>query len=197
MPSGELIGAMIGAGVAAGCTAAAVVLLVSQRRQRSADLAARRVDLHARWLAARLALSRESASFVTAFRLLAVEPRKSAAFALRLEEAQRIRGRWHEAVASLDRAEAELVAWCDAAMTGEELRRIPRPGLSDLRRAVHGHETDTDELITRLAEQDRSAIAAVERRTRTLLSGSSRWKRSVSAAMWHLGDLFDPPGESR
>lgn len=197
MPVGEWVAGVLGAGLVGGLASATVVLLLAHVGRRATELAARRVDAYGRWLAARLALSRESATFVVAFRTLAAEPRKSKAFGFRMEEAQRARTHWHEAVAGLERAEAELLAWTPRSGIAADLHAIPRPTLQDLRRAVRGEEQDVDELLGRLLDNDRKAIDVVSGRTRDLLEGPPRWRRAVSAAVWHVRDVFDDRRGSR
>ena len=150
------------AGVAAG---AAITLLVSVRKNNSTELNIRRADAYAAWLAARVTLTRASASFVAAFRTLAAEEPDSKYFALRHDEAQRARATWCEAVRELDQAEATLVAWSDQASIQSKLKQFEPVSAEALRAAVNGEQKEVGSLLQRLHHADQAATAFVRAAT--------------------------------
>ena len=190
MSTGGIIGLAVAVGLVSGLVSAAVILALHARRQGRFDLQARRVDAYAHWLAARLALTRASLSFVSAFRVLAAEPRDSTYFALRTEEAQRVRSQWSDAVRTLDLAEATVIAWVDDASLPLRLEQFTRVAVSALRRAVAGSDEDVDTLVDRLHDTDQRAVEFVGQATAHLLSGQRGWRDLLGATLWHLDDLL-------
>jgi hypothetical protein len=190
MSTGEVIGLAVAAGLVGGLIGAIVIAVLQTRRQDRFGVKARRIDAYARWLAARLALSRASLSFVSAFRVLAAEPRDSTYFALRTEEAQRVRSQWCDAVREVDLAEATLIAWAEDPSLPLRLEQFDRVGVGALRRAVAGSDEDVDALVNRLHESDQRAAEFVGQATGHLLSDRPAWRRVLAAAAWHLDDLL-------
>ncbi|UCE58645.1 MAG: hypothetical protein JSU63_14520 [Phycisphaerales bacterium] len=156
MSAGEIAGlvilsALLGAGVAG-------LIIALRVSQQSGDREAQQIEAYARWLAACLAVSRASLSFVAAFRALAAERRESAYFELRKDEAQRARAHWCDVLGELDRAEAVLRVW-HAARPGHyrcaEFHRV-RPDV--LRSVINGTQGDFDRLSEMLRNADKLAV---------------------------------------
>ncbi|MEK7757675.1 MAG: hypothetical protein AAB385_10740, partial [Planctomycetota bacterium] len=137
-----LIGGAVGAVLAALVARSGVALaerragliLAEPLKGGSADA----TQTYARWLAARLTFSRASASFVAAFRALAVERRDSPQFPLRLEEAQRARVSWSEASRDLDFAEAMLLTSVHDPAIDQRLGEFEHVSAEALRAVVAG-----------------------------------------------------------
>lgn len=146
MSIGEVVGLLLTAAVLAAVTGACFYNLAAKRRRRVDESWIRRRDAHARWLGTQMALSRACLSFVAAFRTLAKEPRESRYFTLRLEEAQRARQSWCDAMSEMDRAEAMLVVWSDDADLRKIIVELGRVTPIALRQAINGDECGVREL---------------------------------------------------
>jgi hypothetical protein len=184
------IGLAITIGLLSGVVCALIVLVFASRRRWSMELCARRTDAYARWLAARLNLTRASLSFVSAFRTLAAESRESTYFALRCEEAQRARAAWCDAVRELDLAEASLVAWVDDPTLPQQLGQLGRIEAAALRRAIHGEEQEVDELTDEFHKKDRQAAEFASKAAARLLSRRPGWRALLDRMMWHLDEMI-------
>ena len=165
MSAGELLGLLVTAGLLAAAIGAVLTAAGALRRNRITDLRARRLDVYAEWLAARLILTRGSRSFVAAFRSLAAERPDSSNLTLRRDEAQRARAAWCEARNALDRAEAMLVVWSDDPSISEKLAGVTPVSPDMLRTAINGPPEDFESLTRRLHEADEEAIRLVRSAT--------------------------------
>ena len=165
MSTGELIGLSLTAGLLAGVISAAAVAWVVLRQQGAQETRSFQIDAYARWLAGRLTLSRASVSFVAAFRALGAEPRGSAYFSLRAEEAQRARACWGDAVREVDVAEAALLVWDQSPTLPGQLACLPRVEARELRATIDGDEANVDEFAQRMRAADQAAILFVRRQT--------------------------------
>ncbi|MBU0716679.1 MAG: hypothetical protein KJ749_00385 [Planctomycetes bacterium] len=165
MSTGELIGLSLTAGLLAGAISAAAVAWVVLRQQSARETRSIRIDAYSRWLAGCLTLSRASVSFIAAFRALGAEPRSSAYFSLRAEEAQRARAYWGDAMRELDVAEAALLVWDQSPSLPAELARFPRVEARELRVTIDGDETDMDEFAQKMRAADEAAVRFVQRET--------------------------------
>ena len=162
MSVGEIVGLVLTAGLFGGAAGAVVVARITARRQRVFNRRTQLLDAYARWLAGHMTLSRASASFVAAFRSLAAESRDSTFFTLRVEEAQRARARWCDAMRELDLAEASLRTHAPTPVVGEQLTQFKRVEPKALRAAINGSETDADQFMQLLRAADQAAIQFVE-----------------------------------
>ena len=177
MSSGEFLGLLFTVSLLGVLVGAAFTWIVAIRRHRPAEPDVRRREVYARWLAARISLTRASASFVAAFRALATERTDAEYFALRREEAQRTRNAWWEAMRELDGAEAMLLVWSDDPTTRERLAHFDRVEPEALRKAIDGSQGEVDALLRRLREADSRAadlvcVAAGHRNARRSKVGS-------------------------
>lgn len=168
MTASEIIGLAIGTGLLGGVAGAVLVAVLTAKRSRARDRRTHRMNAYARWLAARLAMSRASVSFVAAFRTLAVEDRDGPYAALRTDEAQRARARWFRAMRALDAAEANLIVWSRDGTIRKTLSRFPRVSAHALRETVNGNEDDADAFVQRLRDVDGLATAFVADETARL-----------------------------
>ncbi len=178
MSSGEIIGLLATVVLLAGGAGAAATAAVAARRGVAADARMRRIDAYAQWLAAHKTLARASASFVAAFRALAVEHRDAVYFSLRRDEAQRARAAWCDAMRELDRAEASLVAWSADPSIHKQLARFQRVRPEALRAAIDGNQSDVDSLSHELHGANELAAKVVLRAT-----AKARGKRSAAAGL--------------
>jgi len=124
------------------------------------------IDAYAGWLAARLTLSRTTLSFVASFRALGAEPRDSAYYALRTNEAQRARQDWCDGMQALDRAEAEIIAWSKDADICTRLAQFVRNSSDLIRRAIDPDSDGITGLIDHFRKTDRDAIRFVRARVK-------------------------------
>ncbi len=183
MPAWEIIALAAAAGFGAGMLGAVPIALAITRGQRSARQRDRLIDAYARWLAARMTLTRTSGSVVAAFRALAAERRDSPYLSLRHEETQRARAQWCDAMGLLDQAEAELILCNPNGSAREDLARFPRVRAEALRRAINGNEADAERLVRGLRSSDRQAIDFVQTTTARVLAGRSHgWGRLMTTA---------------
>lgn len=167
MSVGEIIGLALTAGLLGGLAGAALVGVMLRRHRDAREQRRRRVEASARWLAARMNLSRTSVSFVAAFKALAAARPESIYFPLRMEEAQRVRAQWSEAARELDLAGASLRVWLDSSGERRQLSGFARIGADRLRVAIDGDEHEVDELLQALNLADRAAIEFVEHMVET------------------------------
>ena len=174
MSTGEVAGLMLTIGLLGVMAGAVVAALLISRSARIHERDNQRANAYAQWLAARMTLSRASASFVTAFRALAAEPRQSDYFALRQDEAQRARVAWCDAMHAVDQAEAMLVVWSDDPLIQPRLAAFPRIRPERLRTAINGDPREVDRLIW----QDREAVERAATFVRNATSASP-WFRGV------------------
>ncbi len=195
MSIGEVVGLLMTAAVLAAVTGACFYNLAAKRSRRVDELWIRRHDAHAYWLGTQMALSRACLSFVAAFRTLAKESRESRYFTLRLEEAQRARQSWCDAMSDVDRAEARLVIWSDDADIRKKIGELGRVTPATLRQAINGNECRVRELRDALEQRveeahgwvqyavcdtrgERAAISeTIERCTSYVRTIMDRWSR--------------------
>jgi len=168
-----LIGGAVGAALAALAWRCGVALVERREHTRQA---------FARWLAARLTFSRASASFVAAFRTLAAERRDSPQFRLRMEEAQRARVSWSEALRGLDLAKAMLLTSVHDPAIDRRLGEY-EPDLGEsLRDAVAGDSKGVEKWLYELRAADQRALDFVRGAT-----ASTQGKQSIRCKRWaHL-----------
>ncbi|MFH1111241.1 MAG: hypothetical protein V1790_18895 [Planctomycetota bacterium] len=167
MLSVALLSGVIGAALAAG--------FVRRREAREADRA-RAVEAYARWLAARLTLSRASLSFVAAFRALAAERRESTYFPLRTEEAQRARALWCETSRDLDLAEATLMTMISDSGFQAQMAASERVSAEVLRTAINGAPATFDGLVQQLRAADQRAVEFARAAAASSRRGGSAWR---------------------
>ena len=160
MSTGEVIGLAI---TMAAFGAAAALAIAGVYKPKAGTLG--RTDALARWLAARKTLNSSVRSFVAAFRALASQKPDSAFFDLRLDEAQRSRDRLHDAMRSLEKAEATLVAWAADWSIDEAFSTFARVSAADLRNAINGDARALALLDQQLRRDDQRAITFVQRAT--------------------------------
>jgi hypothetical protein len=154
----ETVGLMLSVALLSGVVGAALAAgFVRRREGREADHA-RAVEAYARWLAARLTLSRASLSFVAAFRALAAERRESTFFPLRTEEAQRARALWCETSRDLDLAEATLLTTISDSGFPAQIGALERVSAEVLRAAINGDPAAFDGLVQQLRAADQRAV---------------------------------------
>ena len=146
-------------GVVCGAMAAMVVVL-QDRRQTGARH--HRVEAYARWLAARLALSRACAAWVASTRALAHERPESAYFDLRKEEARRARNQWYEALHELDLARVSLVILTGDSSLRTQLTRLGGIDGDLIRTAIQADNPKWERLMERLRAADVEAVQFVE-----------------------------------
>ena len=163
MSVAEVVGLLLTAGLFGGAVGAAAVAWGTTRRQRTQQERTQLRDAYARWLAGHMTLSRASVSFVAAFRSLAAETRDSIYFSLRVEEVQRARASWGDAMRELDLAEASFRAHVPSPMISEQLARFKRVEPEALRTAINGSERDADQFVQTLRAADQAAIQFVEK----------------------------------
>lgn len=162
MPVGELIGLIFAMLLLGGAVGGAVAMSVASGRRRRDEHRQRQLEAYARWLAARRTLTQASISLVTAFRCLAVQRRDSAYSELRVDEAQRARAYWCDALRELDRAEAALAVRTGPWGTDEPWTRVDRVGANALQVAIDGAEAGAKALHRALQEADRRAAELVQ-----------------------------------
>jgi hypothetical protein len=150
----EFVGLILTAAMLGVATGASFTAVIAVYRERSTSQRTRRCDAFAAWLAARKGLSRASASFVAAFRALALEKPESVHLPLRREEAQRARAAWCDAARELDRAEAMLLLWSGDPRTREDLARFERPAVERLRAAIDGDARRANALLEQIRDTD-------------------------------------------
>lgn len=161
MSSGEVVGLLLTVMLIGVAASGAVAWLIWRRSTRLRESHVRRIDASAEWLAARVTLTRNSISFVTAFRELADEKGDADAIALRRDEAQRARGAWCDARRELDRAEAMLVAWSNDPGIRQRLGEFDQATPEALRAAVNADRQTLGRLIKRLRDSDDRAAELV------------------------------------
>jgi hypothetical protein len=173
MCAGE-VACVVLAGVLLGLSAgAASAVLVAWLTRRKFDRTTARAELHARWLAARLTVTRVSLSFIAAFRVLKAEQRESSYFTLRIEEAQRARGDWCAAMQKLESAQAAIITH-GLIDPKEDAYVGPRPvSAESLRKAIDGGDREVAELVQCLRDADRTAVDFA--RSSSTRRGSTRW----------------------
>ena len=169
---------VIAGGVVGGVTGGVVVVggLIIARRLRSRERD--RSAAYARWLAARLSLSRASIALVTAFRALHDERegrrepddsdtgiRDAPRGRLRIEEAQRARAAWHDARRRLDAAQATVLVRTGSGRVWNTLIRFDRIEGAEIEGAIRGDGSALPRLVTRLRRLDRDAVAFVHGET--------------------------------
>ena len=162
MSVGEIVGLLMTAGLFGGAVGAAAVAWGMTRRERARQKRMDLRDAYARWLAGHMTLSRASVSFVAAFRSLAAATRDSVYFSLRVEEAQRARASWCDAMRELDLAEASLRTHVPASVIREQLTRFKRVAPAALRAAIDASEGDAHQFVQSLRVADLAAIQFVE-----------------------------------
>lgn len=160
MSTGEVIGLAI---TMAAFGAASALVIAGVYKPKAGALG--RTDALARWLAARKTLNSSARSFVAAFRALASQQPDSAFFDLRMDEAQRSRDRLHDAMRSLEKAEATLVAWAADWSIDEAFSTFARVSAADLRNAINGDARALALLDQQLRRDDQRAITFVKRAT--------------------------------
>lgn len=159
MPTYQLVAIAVAA-VAGGAVGSAVTVLYGHRARR-ASIRRKDRNLLARWLSARLTVSRASLSLVSALRSLAGEPRHASFHRLRIREVQRARGYWCRAVRELDRAESACIAWSVGPADLSPFQPQERIGANALRVAMDGDEADVQRLVQSLTTGDQAAIRYV------------------------------------
>jgi len=183
-----LVGVLIGVAVGT-----ALALHLTSRGSQSVARHGSLADRHARWLAARLTVSRASLSFVAAFRALAAERRDSIHLTLRTEEAQRARAHWCEAMRELDLAQAAMIAHGEIDPQLESLFGSSPVGGALLRQAVNGDEREVARLVQRLGEADRASVDFV--RSIAACRDSAGWqdrcRRRVNQAVALVGLIIN------
>ena len=192
MSPGEVAGLALLAGLFGGVAGAVLVgVIISARRAWIAQRRKEQIDAYAGWLAARLTLSRACGLFVTAFRALAAEPRESVYFSLRMEEAQRARTQWCDAVRQLDLAEATLLAWAADPSVVQQCAPLDCIDAGALRQAINGTEGDADRLFQQLRRADRVAIDRARKATADIQArGSLRtWGAMLARTTAHLESI--------
>jgi hypothetical protein len=192
MSPGEVVGLALTAGLVGGVIGAVLVALVATRRESHIERRACQADAWAKWLAARLTLSRACGAFVVSFRVLAGESRDSSYFSLRMHEAQRSRGQWSDAMRQLDLAEAALMA--EGLLHTRARGRFPadRIGPEALRRAIEGTELDVDRLHQALRESDRLAMEYVREATGSDgRRAPQAWREVLSRTRAYLESIID------
>ena len=142
-----------------GVTIGAIVTGVRvSRREWRREEHARRLEAYARWLAARLTLTRASISFVAAFRALEARRHESTFLPMRQDEAQRARCVWCDAVREHDQAMASLLVWSGEPSLIERLGGLDPVTADVLRKAIDGDADSFDKLVRQLRATDRSAL---------------------------------------
>ena len=186
MSAGEIVGLTLVVASLAGVAGVAACAIFAARWDRRVQVRLRRVDAHARWLAARMTLTRNSASFIAAFRALAAEDRHSQYVPLRREEAQRVRVAWCDAMRELDRAEAGLVVWSDDPAIRDRLAGFASVSPQALRSAINGSQGDVEQIIQRLHNADEVAAdfvrAATTEKSPRAFPGKAPFTRAVAYA---------------
>lgn len=162
MSVGEVVGLTIAAALVGGAAGVALIVSITLPRQRLRERESQKADAFSRWLAARITLSRTSISLVAAFRSLAAARPDSTYFPLRMEEAQRTRASWSDAMRELDLAEASLRIRVRTPAVQERLMRFNRIGADALQVAIDGDEQEVARLVQTLRAADRAAIELVE-----------------------------------
>ena len=162
MPAGDAIGLVLTALLVGAAAGGAAAIAVAGSRRRREERRRRQLEACARWLAARRTLTRASISLVAAFRSLADQRRDSDYFQLRMDEAQRCRASWGDAMRELDRAEADLIVWSGPSGTDEPWTRVERAGGMALQVAIDGTEADVEALFQALHDADRHAAELVQ-----------------------------------
>ena len=172
----ETVGLMLSVALLSGVVGAALAAgFVRRREAREADHA-RAVEAYARWLAARLTLSRTSLSFVAAFRALAAERRESTYFPLRTKEAQRARALWCETSRDLDLAEATLLTTISDSGFPAQLGALERVSAEVLRAAINGDPAAFDGLVQQLRAADQRAVEFARAAAARSRRGGSPWR---------------------
>ncbi len=162
MSVGEVVGLTIAAALVGGAAGVALIVSITLPRQRLRERESQKADAFSRWLAARITLSRTSISLVAAFRSLAAARPDSTYFPLRMEEAQRTRASWSDAMRELDLAEASLRTPVRTPAVQERLMRFNRIGADALQVAIDGDEQEVARLVQTLRAADQAAIELVE-----------------------------------
>ena len=162
MSVGEVVGLTIAAALVGGAAGVALIVSITLPRQRLRERESQKADAFSRWLAARITLSRTSISLVAAFRSLAAARPDSTYFPLRMEEAQRTRASWSDAMRELDLAEASLRTPVRTPAVQERLMRFNRIGADALQVAIDGDEQEVARLVQTLRAADRAAIELME-----------------------------------
>ncbi len=199
MSTSEVVGLVVAAGLVGGLAGSMLVALIVTRITKVRDRRARRIDAYARWLAARLAVSRACVSFVAAFRSLRREPRDSTFFSLRADEAQRARAQWSTAMQELDASEAVLIAWSIHDDIGDRLAGFERVAAHTLREAINGSDEEADALSQRLRTVDRSATEFVREEV-VGLGSTLRWiavMERVRSEIDYIVSASPPPTRRR
>ena len=162
MSVGEVVGLVLTAGLFGGGVGAVVTAWGTGRWRRTAQERAALRDAYARWLAGHMTMSRVSVSFVMASRSLAGAARGSAFYSLRIEEVQRARADWCNAMRELDLAEASLRTHLLPQEIREQLAGIERIAPKTVRAAINGSERDVDQFAQALRAADQAVIEFVE-----------------------------------
>lgn len=157
MSVGEMVGLVLAALLLGGVVGGLVTGSLPSHGRWGTGSAGRRIDAYGQWLAARVTLTRASASFVASFKALAVEPRESSFFALRRDEAQRARAAWCDAMRDLDRTEALLIVWSGNPDIRARLASFERVAPEVLRAAINGAPRDAKRMFDRLGTADGQA----------------------------------------
>jgi hypothetical protein len=200
----EIVGLTLTAVLIGGAVGAALGVLVA----RSGDAFARRqaglilteplkggsadaTQTYARWLAARLTLSRASASFVAAFRILAAERRDSPQFPLRMEEAQRARVSWSEASRDLDLAEAMLLTSVRDPAIDQRLGEFEHVSAEALRTVVAGDMKGVEKLLRTLHAADQGALEFVRGATAKTHGNQSTGRQRLAVLATPIRKIID------
>jgi len=171
----EIVGLTLAAALVGGAVGAAFGVLVARSCTTIAQRRERTTQAYARWLAARMTLSRASASFVAAFRALAAERRDSPQFPLRMEEAQRARVSWSEASRDLDFAEAMLLTSVRDPVIDQRLGEFEHVSAEALRTVVEGDSKGVEKWLQELHAADQPALHFVRGATANTHGNQSIW----------------------
>ncbi len=172
----ETVGLMLSVALLSGVVGAALAAGFVRRREARETDHARVVEAYARWLAARLTLSRASLSFVAAFRALAAERRESTYFSLRTEEAQRARALWCETSRDLDLTEATLLTTISDSGFPAQIGALERVSAEVLRAAINGAPAAFDGLVQQLRAADQRAVEFARAAAASSRRGGSPWR---------------------
>lgn len=158
MSVGELIGLVVTISLLCAAITTAIILILTIRQDQPVNQHDPINKALEQWLASRLTLSRASLSFVMAFRSLASNSKDSPHYPLRIQEAQRVRGQWCDAMRELDRARASLIVHHHDPTIDDQLKDFDKIGAAELRRAINGNPEIVQQLRNQLDQLDRDSI---------------------------------------
>ncbi len=204
MAEGEVATWVVLAGVLGGIAGAGVValiVLVVNWRTDSAGRRNRHQEIISRWLAARLTATRSAKSVVAAFRSLSLVKPVSSDHSLRVEEMQRARADWCDAMRELDRAESEMIVLGLDDSIGLAKVMSDRISVDALRVAIHGSPQDVSALHEALEKSDEEVRAHVKLviSSKRFFEGGFGSIRKLGVLCWPFARLIDrwasPPEE--